>query len=69
MLRSDDLLAVQLLAFEPGFRFDAFLEFAHLGDYWKVPGATGSSLEAFVSDADASHCCRVRFVPANSWHA
>lgn len=39
LLKTEDFLAAQLPAVEPGFQFDAFLEFAYLSDYWKVPGA------------------------------
>jgi hypothetical protein len=34
LLGSEDFLAAELPAEEPGFRFDAFLEFAYLGDFW-----------------------------------
>jgi hypothetical protein len=39
LLRSEDLLAAKLPATEPGFTFDAFLEFAYLSDYWQQPKA------------------------------
>jgi hypothetical protein len=39
LVRSEDLLEAQLPATDPGFKFDAFLEFGYLSDYWKVPGA------------------------------
>lgn len=102
LLRSEDFLAADLPAVEPGFQFDAFLEFAYLSDYWKVPRARrwGDPAKGhekvrkdvekiarylargvcragyvivfeecdwefsrtFVSDAEARHGCRVRFV-------
>lgn len=34
LLRSEDFMAATLPAKEPGFRFDAFLEFAYLNDSW-----------------------------------
>jgi hypothetical protein len=39
-LRPEDFRAVSLPATELGFRFDAFLEFAYLSDYWREPGAS-----------------------------
>ena len=39
LLRSEDFLAARLPAIEPGFTFDAFLEFAYLSDYWQQPKA------------------------------
>jgi hypothetical protein len=39
LMRSDDFLAATLPATEPGFTFDAFLEFAYLSDYWQQPKA------------------------------
>lgn len=39
LLRSEDFLAAKLPATEPGFTFDAFLEFAYLSDYWQQPKA------------------------------
>lgn len=39
LLRSEDFVAAHLPATEPGFRFDACLEFAYLTDYWTLPGA------------------------------
>ncbi len=103
LLRSEEFLAAQLPAVEPGFRFEAFLEFGYLSDYWKVPGARvfgGDPIrgrakaqddvqkiarhlesgacrlgyvivfeecdwefgEAFATDAEANHGCRVRFI-------
>jgi hypothetical protein len=40
LLRRQDFHAARLPAKEPGFRFDAFLEFAYLDDFWKMPRAT-----------------------------
>lgn len=56
LLRSEDFLAARLPAEEPGFRFDAFLEFAYLGDSWTQensvawgePGKGRSKVEADV---------------------
>jgi hypothetical protein len=39
LLTSEDFLAAELPAREPGFQFDAFLEFKYLTDYWVVEGA------------------------------
>lgn len=39
LVQTEDFLAARLPAVEPGFQFDAFLEFGYLSDYWKVPGA------------------------------
>lgn len=39
LVREEDFLSTALPAVEPGFQFDAFLEFGYLSDYWKVPGA------------------------------
>jgi hypothetical protein len=39
LLRSEDFLAARLPATEPGFTFEAFLEFAYLSDYWQQPKA------------------------------
>jgi hypothetical protein len=39
LVKSEDLLKIRLPVVEPGFQFDAFLEFGYLSDYWKVPGA------------------------------
>jgi hypothetical protein len=39
LLRSEDFLAATLPATEPGFQFDAVLEFGYLSDYWKEPCA------------------------------
>jgi hypothetical protein len=35
-MKSEDFRAADLPATEPGFKFDALLEFAHLGDFWTV---------------------------------
>lgn len=39
LLHADDFLAAELPAKEPGFQFDACLEFAYLSDYWMLAGA------------------------------
>lgn len=39
LLASQDFLEAHLPATEPGFRFDACLEFAYLSDFWTEPGA------------------------------
>jgi hypothetical protein len=39
LLRSADFLKAKLPATEPGFQFDAFIEFGHLGDWWQQPKA------------------------------
>jgi hypothetical protein len=39
LLRSKDFLAATLPATEPGFQFDAFMEFGYLSDYWTLPKA------------------------------
>jgi hypothetical protein len=39
LLRSDEFLSAKLPATEPGFQFDAFLEFKYLSDYWTLPKA------------------------------
>jgi hypothetical protein len=103
LLKSEDFLAASLPALEPGFQFDAFLEFGYLSDYWKVPDARifggdpvkgrgkvekdvqkiGRYLaggvcrvgyvivfeecdwefsDTFISDAEVTHGCRVRFI-------
>jgi hypothetical protein len=38
LLRSDEFLAATLPATEPGFQFDAFLEFGYLSDSWTGAG-------------------------------
>ena len=38
LLKSEDFLAAHLPAKEPGFQFDAFLEFAYLSDFFTIPG-------------------------------
>lgn len=43
LLRSEDFLTATLPAEEPGFRFDAFLEFAYLGDSWAQEGSVAWS--------------------------
>lgn len=102
LLKSEDFLAAHLPATEPGFQFDACLEFKYLSDFWTLPrvnpfGQPARGRQAvqkdvekinrylegvacragyvivfeecdwdfsrtFVSDAEASHGCRVRFV-------
>lgn len=37
LLKSEDFLAAQLPATEPGFQFDACLEFKYLSDFWTLP--------------------------------
>jgi hypothetical protein len=39
LLRGDTFLNATLPATQPGFQFDAFLEFGYLSDYWHEPGA------------------------------
>jgi hypothetical protein len=39
LIKSEDLAAATLPATEPGFQFDAVLEFGYLSDYWTVEGA------------------------------
>lgn len=39
LLRREEFLAAKLPASEPGFAFDAFMEFAYLSDYWQEPKA------------------------------
>lgn len=39
LLSDDDFQAAALPALEPGFKFDAFFEFAYLGDFWTLEGA------------------------------
>jgi hypothetical protein len=39
LLKSKDFEEAKLPAKEPGFQFDAFLEFGYLTDYWTEPGA------------------------------
>jgi hypothetical protein len=36
LLKSEEFLAADLPATEPGFKFDALLEFAYLGDFWTL---------------------------------
>ena len=38
-VRTEDFRSSTLPAVEPGFRFDAELEFGYLSDYWQVQGA------------------------------
>jgi hypothetical protein len=57
LLRSEDFLASELPALRPGFRFDAFLEFAYLGDSWTVPqsvkwGEPGKGRQRVVRDVE-----------------
>jgi len=74
LVKTEDLLAAQLPAFEPGFQFDAFLEFGYLSDYWKVPGARvfggdpvkgRTKVEADVAKLDlhlSTGACRLGYV-------
>jgi hypothetical protein len=39
LLKTEDFLKAQLPATDPGFQFDACLEFKYLTDYWRMPGA------------------------------
>jgi hypothetical protein len=39
LMRSEDLRSAKLPATDPAFRFDAFLEFTHIADSWKLPEA------------------------------
>jgi hypothetical protein len=39
LVKTEDFLAAKLPAVEPGFQFEAVLEFGYLSDYWQVPGA------------------------------
>jgi hypothetical protein len=39
LIKPEDLVGTKLPATEPGFKFDAFLEFGYLSDYWTVPRA------------------------------
>jgi hypothetical protein len=36
LVKTEDFLAARLPATEPGFQFEAFIEFGYLSDYWKV---------------------------------
>jgi hypothetical protein len=38
LVNSEYFLAARLPATEPGFQFDALVEFAYLGDFWTLPG-------------------------------
>jgi hypothetical protein len=39
LVKTEDLLAAALPVTEPGFRFEAFIEFGYLTDYWQQPKA------------------------------
>jgi hypothetical protein len=39
LVRTEDFLAASLPALQPGFQFDALLEFAYLDDFWTQKGA------------------------------
>ncbi len=39
LVRQDDLLAARFPTSDASVRFEAFFEFAYLGDYWTLPGA------------------------------
>lgn len=74
LVNTDEFLDAQLPAVEPGFQFEAFLEFGYLSDYWKVPGARvfggdpvkgRNKVEADVEKIGvhlASGACRVGYV-------
>ena len=39
LVKTEDFLAARLPATEPGFQFEAFIEFGYLSDYWRLRGA------------------------------
>ncbi len=74
LLRIDEFLAAELPAREPGFQFDAFIEFKYLTDYWTFPGVRvcdkdpAGGRESIIKDVAkvgrylTSGACRVGYV-------